>query len=200
MTLLDFSLIVLLLLSALLGAARGLLRIAVGLACCAAAILLTGFLTPLLSITFIANGVGSSLGNSTVIFLGVLGVLLALATLISHKILSFRINIADRLLGFSFGLARGLIVATAAFLIFTWLVPDRNHPDWITGAASHQFLIALGQWLLSLLPDEAFKTRSLMPILMSDAGVIVSAITLSVLVDLSAIVTRWMGRPISEVQ
>jgi membrane protein required for colicin V production len=200
MTLLDFSLIVLLLLSALLGAARGLLRIAVGIACCAAAILLTGFFTPLLSITFIANGVGSSLGNSTVVFLGALVVLLALATLISHKILSFRINIADRLLGFSFGLARGLIVATAAFFIFAWLVPDRNHPDWVTGAASRQFLMALGQWFLSLLPDEAFPTRSLMPILMSDAGVIVSAIALSVLVDLLAIVTRWMGRPISEVQ
>ena len=44
------------------------------------------------------------------------------------------IGFLDRSLGFIFGVFRGLLVVAIAFLLFTWLVPEReDQPDWIAG-------------------------------------------------------------------
>jgi len=46
-----------------------------------------------------------------------------------------------------------------AFLFFSWLVPDKQRPDWVTGAKSRVVLQGTGDWLMSLLPDDP-KTPS----------------------------------------
>ena len=45
-----------------------------------------------------------------------------------------------------------------AFLFFTWLVPDKQRPDWIPGAKSRVVLQGTGDWLMSLLPDDPENT------------------------------------------
>ena len=70
----------------------------------------------------------------------------------------FRIGALDRTLGFLFGLGRGLLIVVVAFLFFTWLVPDKQRPDWITGAKSRVVLQGTGDWLMSLLPDDPENT------------------------------------------
>ncbi len=57
-----------------------------------------------------------------------------------------------------FGLARGLLIVVVAFLFFSWLVPDKQRPDWVTGAKSRVVLQGTGDWLMSLLPDDPENT------------------------------------------
>jgi membrane protein required for colicin V production len=73
-------------------------------------------------------------------------------------ILDSRIGALDRTLGFLFGLARGLLIVVVAFLFFSWLVPDKQRPDWVTGAKSRVVLQGTGDWLMSLLPDDPENT------------------------------------------
>jgi membrane protein required for colicin V production len=77
---------------------------------------------------------------------------------ISDMILDSRIGALDRTLGFLFGLGRGLLIVVVAFLFFSWLVPDKQRPDWITGAKSRVVLQGTGDWLMSLLPDDPENT------------------------------------------
>ncbi len=49
-------------------------------------------------------------------------------------------------------------VVVVAFLFFSWLVPDKQRPDWVTGAKSRVVLQGTGDWLMSLLPDDPENT------------------------------------------
>jgi membrane protein required for colicin V production len=50
------------------------------------------------------------------------------------------------------------LIVVVAFLFFSWLVPDKQRPDWITNAKSRTVLDGTGQWLMSLLPDDPENT------------------------------------------
>src|SRR3989337_1473822 len=52
----------------------------------------------------------------------------------------------------------GILIVVVAFLFFSWLVPDKQRPDWITGAKSRVVLQGTGDWLMSLLPDDPENT------------------------------------------
>jgi membrane protein required for colicin V production len=56
------------------------------------------------------------------------------------------------------GVFIGLLIVVVAFLFFSWLVPDKQRPDWITGAKSRVVLQGTGDWLMSLLPDDPENT------------------------------------------
>ena len=91
-------------------------------------------------------------------FIGTLIVVSVITVRISDMILDSRIGALDRTLGFMFGLARGLLIVVVAFMFFTWLVPDKQRPDWVTGAKSRVVLQGTGDWLMSLLPDDPENT------------------------------------------
>ena len=68
---------------------------------------------------------------------------LFLVLLIPLSFISFRISESvqgspigplDRSLGFVFGVARGLVIVGAAYLVFSLLAPPKDHPDWIREA------------------------------------------------------------------
>ena len=52
----------------------------------------------------------------------------------------------------------GTLIVVVAFMFFTWLVPDKQRPDWVTGAKSRVVLQGTGDWLMSLLPDDPENT------------------------------------------
>jgi len=68
---------------------------------------------------------------------------LFLVLLIPLSFVSFRISESvqggpigplDRSLGFVFGVARGLVIVGAAYLVFSMLAPVKDHPEWIKEA------------------------------------------------------------------
>jgi membrane protein required for colicin V production len=92
------------------------------------------------------------------VFIGTLIVVSVITVRISDLILDSRIGALDRTLGFLFGLARGLLIVVVAFLFFSWLVPEKQRPDWVTGAKSRVVLQGTGDWLMALLPDDPENT------------------------------------------
>lgn len=75
-----------------------------------------------------------------------------------------RAEMLDRTLGFAFGLARGLLIATIAYLFFAWLVPNRNdQPDWIREARLRPLIEDCASFLFSLAPDSS-QTNTQTPI------------------------------------
>jgi membrane protein required for colicin V production len=92
------------------------------------------------------------------VFVGTLIVVSIITVRISDMILDSRIGALDRTLGFLFGLARGLLIVVVAYQFFSWLVPDKQRPDWVTGAKSRVVLQGTGDWLMSLLPDDPENT------------------------------------------
>jgi membrane protein required for colicin V production len=183
MTLLDFIFVTVMLLSGVLGAGRGFLRVMIAVLCCAAAQLVTALVHDITASSIVISGM---------LFLGTLIMFLVLAARISHNISDSRVGTVDRTVGFLFGLVRGLLIVVVTFLFYAWLVPDRSQPGWIRGAKSRVVLQGTGDWLMSMLPEGDDKGFNL--ILTSVAGLIVDGIVLSIVVDLFAIVTGSMGR------
>jgi membrane protein required for colicin V production len=160
-TILDLVLLAVMLISGLLAMVRGFMREILSIAAwgTAAVATLYGYskLLPTAK-TYFNNDTIASVVVVAGVFVGTLIVVSIVTVRISDMILDSRIGALDRTLGFLFGLARGLLIVVVAFLFFTWLVPDKSRPDWVTGAKSRVVLDGTGQWLMSLLPDDPENT------------------------------------------
>ena len=160
-TILDLVLLGVMLISGLLAMVRGFMREILSIAAWGTAALVTlyayGKLLPTTK-TYFNNDTVASIVVIAGVFIGTLIVVSIITVRISDMILDSRIGALDRTLGFLFGLARGLLIMVVAYQFFTWLVPDKQRPDWVTGAKSRTVLDGTGQWLLSLLPDDPENT------------------------------------------
>src|ERR1700760_837004 len=156
-TILDLVLLAVMLISGLLAMVRGFMREILSIAAWGPAALVTLYsfskLLPTAK-TYVNNDTVASLVVVGGVFVGTLIVVSIITVRISDMILDSRIGALDRTLGFLFGLARGLLIMVVAFLFFTWLVPDKQQPDWVRSAKSLSALQSSGAWLQSLLPDD----------------------------------------------
>lgn len=59
----------------------------------------------------------------------------------------------DRLLGFAFGGARGLVVIGVGFLVFTSLVGEKKLPEWFSSARLYPLMAGAGNVIAQLLPE-----------------------------------------------
>ena len=59
----------------------------------------------------------------------------------------------DRAAGVAFGVVRGLVVVGLAYLAFTYFVPIRNQPHWLTEARLLPMVQSTSEVLLSVVPD-----------------------------------------------
>src|SRR5437588_10011709 len=160
-TLLDIVLILVMLISGLLAMVRGFMRevlsITAWILAAAATLYSYGKLLPFAKQYFNSDIVAAIVVVGGVFLLTLL-VVSVFTIRISDMVLDSRVGALDRTLGFLFGLARGLIIVVVAFLFFSWLVPDKQRPDWVTGAKSRVVLQGTGDWLMSLLPDDPENT------------------------------------------
>jgi membrane protein required for colicin V production len=160
-TILDLVLLAVMLISGLLAMVRGFMREILSIAAWGTAALVTLYsfskLLPTAK-TYVNNDTVASLIVVGGVFVGTLIVVSVITVRISDMILDSRIGALDRTLGFLFGLARGLLIVVVAFLFFTWLVPDKQRPDWVTAAKSRVVLQGTGDWLMALLPDDPENT------------------------------------------
>jgi membrane protein required for colicin V production len=160
-TLLDIIVLAVMLLSGLLAMIRGFMREILSIAAWGAAALTTLYAFPRLlptAKTYFNNETIAMVAVVAGVFLGTLLIATIITSRISDMVLDSRIGALDRTLGFLFGLGRGLLIVVVAFLFFTWLVPDKQQPDWVRSAKSLSVLQSSGAWLQSLLPDDPEST------------------------------------------
>src|SRR5579883_595861 len=136
-TILDLVLLAVMLISGLLAMVRGFMREILSIAAWGAAALVTLYsyskLLPTAKTYFNSDTV-ASIVVVVGVFIGTLIIVSVITVRISDMILDSRIGALDRTLGFLFGLARGLLIVVVAFMFFSWLVPDKQRPDWVSSA------------------------------------------------------------------
>ena len=138
MTLFDIAVIAIMIVSGLLAMVRGfaseILSILAWVVAALAALLLYPLLIPL--VQAIAEPYWLALAISAAGIFGVVFIAIsALTYRWTDRAHGGEIGFLDRSLGFIYGVFRGLLVVAIAFLLFTWLVPDReDQPEWIAEA------------------------------------------------------------------
>lgn len=155
LTLLDIIVIAIVLISAVLAMVRGFVREILSVASWLMAALAAIYLhEPLRNVInpYIENDNLALIVSVAVIFIVVLVVVSYITIRIADFVIDSRIGGFDRLFGFLFGLARGLLLVVVAFAFFVWLVEDQ--PDWIAEAETKPFLSNLAEQLAAVLPDD----------------------------------------------
>ncbi|MDX6805240.1 CvpA family protein [Terrihabitans rhizophilus] len=162
-TVLDFILIGVVLLSALLAMVRGFTREVLSIASWAAAAFATLYLLPMVrdyarSQINLEPKILVDVMAGGAIFIVTLIVVSLITMRLSDAILDSRIGPFDRGLGFLYGGARGFLLAVIAFLFFSWLVPTQQQPAWAVQAASRPALESAGAQLRAMLPEDPEST------------------------------------------
>ncbi|HEY2011759.1 MAG TPA: CvpA family protein [Rhizomicrobium sp.] len=71
----------------------------------------------------------------------------------SESVKNSPIGPLDRAAGVAFGIVRGLVIVGLAYLAFTYFVPIRNQPHWLTEARLLPVVQSTADVLLSVVPD-----------------------------------------------
>jgi len=156
LTAFDVGIGVLVLISALLATARGFTREILSLATWAGSAAIAAY--AYLYHREIARGyIQEELVADIVTVAGVFIVALIVLHLITMRIADFvvdsRIGPIDRVLGFAFGVARGVLIAIIITVFGLWLMPS-NLPDWAQNSRSLPILRDMGDRLIAMLPPD----------------------------------------------
>ena len=181
-SLLDGIFVATVLLSAILGGARGLLREAIGLLCFAVALAIVYAYAANVGITQWVRP--SFRYMASYVFIGATIVTFLIAAWVSHFGMAPWITTPSRILGLLFGIARGvLIFAIAVVLIDTFYRP-RDLPAWYNTARSRELAV---EYMRLFWPKDWTGLRLLtQPVVMMG----IAALFLSVITDLIAALTR----------
>ena len=154
-TLLDVIAIAIILVSAVLAMVRGFVREVLSIASWLIAAVAAYYLyVPLRDVIqpYVDNETLATIIAVAVVFIVILVVVTYITMKIADLVVDSRIGSLDRIFGFLFGAARGLLVVVVAFSAFVWLV--ENQPDWVTNAETYSVLSNLSEQLATVLPDD----------------------------------------------
>lgn len=162
MNLFDIIVLVVLVLSALIALARGMVKellkllawVGAGVATFYAFDYVRPIVRGVISIEAIADGI-AAVG----IFLVILILLSVVANTISDRIRKSDLSGLDRTLGFIFGLVRGAVVVSLLYLLTTWVVKPERIPDWVLEARSRPY-VATGAEILAQLAPESLRIET----------------------------------------
>jgi membrane protein required for colicin V production len=98
----------------------------------------------------------ASLVGYAAVFLAVFIPLSFMSHRFSESVKHSPIGPLDRALGVAFGVVRGLVLVGLAYLAFTYFVPIRQHPRWLTEARLLPAIQSTSETLLSLVPDQGW--------------------------------------------
>lgn len=166
LTLLDFILLAIMLVSGLLALMRGFTRevlslVAWGAAAVAAyvAIKQPGLVEwAKTTVPYLEKEVLAQIAVGATAFL----IVLIIVSIISVKISDFVVDSAagsfDRTLGFIFGVVRGFIFVAIAYLFYGWLLPFDKQETWVRNAYSLPMIKSAGEGLLSFMPPDIAET------------------------------------------
>ncbi len=168
LTLLDFILIGIMLISGLLALMRGFTREVLSLVAWGVAAIAAYFAIKQPKLIEFAMQNVPYLEKEMVAQIAVGGaafiITLIIVSIISVKISDFVVDSAagafDRSLGFVFGLARGFVFVAIAYLFYGWLLPFDKQEPWVRTAMSLPVIKSTGSALLALMPAEIAETLS----------------------------------------
>jgi membrane protein required for colicin V production len=156
----DIAVIVILLLSALLAFARGLVREVLSVGAWVGAAFATLYLFPHV-LPIVQQIVAKELIAKAVASIGIFLVALILLSIISHQlskgVRGSALSAVDRSLGFVFGIARGAVIVCLAYLSVAWVFPPTDQPRWLRDARTMPVIQSGADMLRNLVPDQ---TRS----------------------------------------
>lgn len=145
------------LISALLAMFRGFVREVLSIAAWVAAAIIAFFfyeeLVPYVS-EYVDNEILAVGLSAAAIFLVSLIVVSLITMKISDFVMDSPVGPLDRLLGFAFGAARGVLLVVVAVIFFNWLVDEENRPAWVVTATTYPQLSEWGETLLSAIPED----------------------------------------------
>ncbi|WP_273759533.1 CvpA family protein [Bartonella sp. ML70XJBT.G] len=154
-TVLDGIVVAVILLSAFLAMLRGFSREILSLVSWAIAAVATLFLfKPVLPFfeQYLSNKMIALITTLVTIFIIVLIITSIITMKISDFIIDSRIGILDRIIGFVFGVLRGLFIVVIGMLLLNALVNPENQANWLKNAKTKPILDSLGQKVLERLP------------------------------------------------
>jgi membrane protein required for colicin V production len=168
LTLLDFLLLGIMLVSGLLALARGFTREVLSLVAWAVAAVAAYFAIKQPDLVAFAKSNIPYLDKEILaqIAVGAAAFLVALiiVSIISVKISDYVVDSAagsfDRTLGFIFGVVRGFIFVAIAYLFYGWLIPFEKQEAWVRNAYSLPMIKSAGEGLLSFMPPDIAETLS----------------------------------------
>jgi membrane protein required for colicin V production len=162
---LDFILFGIMAISGLLALARGLTREVLSLVAWGAAAAAAFFASkqkPLLDLVAPhvdpTKPVVAQIIVAAVTFILVLIIVSVISVKISDRVVDSRVGAFDRTLGLFYGLARGLVLVSIAYLFYGWLLPVDRQEDWVRNAATLPMIRGVGNTLLGFMPPDIAKT------------------------------------------
>jgi membrane protein required for colicin V production len=156
MNALDFTIVGVVALSAVFAFARGFVREALSIVAWVGAALITlyGFAYAYGAvIRFVTTPLLADLIAGAGLFVASLIILTILTGYIARFVSSSALSPIDRTLGLIFGLARGLVLVSLAYLVLDISLPANDRPGWIKEAKSERLLAKGADMLRNALPE-----------------------------------------------
>jgi membrane protein required for colicin V production len=156
MNALDFAIIAIIALSAIFAFARGFVREALSIIAWvgAAAITLYGFNSVYaITMRFVTTPLLADLIAGAGLFVLSLIVLTIMTGYLARFADSGALSAINRTLGLIFGLARGVVLVSLAYLVVDVSLPQNDRPPWIQEAKSERFLAKGADLLRTALPE-----------------------------------------------
>lgn len=153
----DAVILVILLISAIFGFARGFVKEVLSISGWVGATFLALYLFPILkpyARMYIENLLIADILTGVGIFIGSLVILSFLTHFISEKVKASALGALDRSLGIFFGIARAVIVVGIAWLVLVQFIPPQDRPGWITAAKMLPIAKASGEFVARLTPPD----------------------------------------------
>ena len=154
-TTIDLVVITVILISALLALWRGLVRETFSIFEWVASAYVALRLAPIFQ-PMLAGIVESPLLAWIAVFVATFLIVLIPLSILTHRFSEIvkrsEIGPVDRVLGFVFGIGRGLVIVGLAYIAFASLVPAEEHPAVLTGARLFPLIQNSSEVLLSLVP------------------------------------------------
>ena len=158
MNLVDLGVVVVIALSAVLALVRVLVSEVLSVAAWVGAVFVTLAIRPYLDPYMRAHVEPSRLADGMTIagvFVLALVILSVLAHEISKGVHDSALSAVDRSLGLVFGVARGLVLVTLAWMVVSWLIPDpKDRPDWLQAARTRPLAESGAAYLQSMVPSQ----------------------------------------------
>lgn len=155
----DMAVIGVLLISGIIAFARGFVRELLSIAAFIAAALATLWaFRPTQEV--VSSMVQPEWLSGVIVAVGVFLIVYVAVTLVTHSVTKLihrndRVGFFDRTLGFVFGLARGLVLAALALIIYNAAIPSEQWPDWLTRSQTYPLVNKTAQALQELAPESA---------------------------------------------
>jgi membrane protein required for colicin V production len=155
--LIDLIVVAVILLSGVFALARGFVKEVLSIASWVGAVFATlyGFKTAsafarqFIGEPLIADGLAGG-----VLFLVTLFVLSFISSLIANRVRGSTVGSVDRSLGFVFGLVRGFVLVSIAYLALSWALPPPEQPQWVRTAKTMPLLEEGAVLLASFAPAD----------------------------------------------